>query len=310
MHEIIFKFCLGIVILLFSTQRLVGLAEKVSRAFRLSSLIVGITIVAIGTSLPELAVSFISILKHDAGLAMGNIIGSNIVNVLLIFPIGLLIGKLQVGTTKTQHNILLLIGATIMFYLTQVIGNIKYVTGCLLMGLAVLISGIEYKLAVIGRTHEDSKQFESSINEKLSLSTIFLGFFLVLGIILGGILVVDTVEKISLLTGISTTILGFTLTAIATSLPELMTTIFSQENQQEKITLGNILGSNIYNLLLIGGIIMFFPYSATIRIKEWLWLAVTTIVFAFILRYYRGQKPSRIVGVILLVFFLIYLFFQ
>jgi cation:H+ antiporter len=310
MYEVLFKFGIGLAILIFSTQKLVGLAEKVSRIFRISPLIIGITIVAIGTSLPELAVSLISILKHDTGLAMGNIIGSNIVNVLMVLPVGLFIGKLRIGATKTQHNALFLLGVTVIFFLTQFMGTVKVASGTFLIGLAVVISIMEYKLAVFGRTHEDAKQFMAKNNGKMGMGIIFYGILLVFGIIIGGILVVDSVEKISLITGISTTILGLTLTAVATSLPELMTTIFSQEEHQEKITVGNILGSNIYNLLFVGGIISLFPLTAVIQTKEWVWLAVTTIGFVFILRHYKGQKPPRIIGAILLILFFVYLLIQ
>ena len=311
MNEVLLKFGIGLAILLFSTQKLVRLAEKVSRIFRISPLIVGITVVAIGTSLPELAVSLISIARHDVGLAMGNIIGSNIVNVLMVLPVGLFIdSKLRIGTTKTQRNALILLGVTLIFFLTQFAGTGKAVSGVFLIGLAAVISVIEYRLAVFGRTHEDSRRFKGMRNGKLGWGAIFFGLLFVLGIIGGGILVIDSVEKISLLTGISTTVLGLTLTAVATSLPELLTTIFSQEDYEEKITVGNILGSNIYNLLLVGGIISLFPLTVVIQTKEWIWLAITTIGFVYVLRRYKGQKPPRLIGVIFLLALFVYLLSQ
>jgi len=112
------------------------------------------------------------------------------------------------------------------------------------------------------------------------------------------------------LTGIPTTVLGLTLSAVATSLPELLTTVFSQKNHQEKITIGNVIGSNIYNLLLIGGIISLFPLTRVVSIGEWLWLVITTISFVFILRYYKGKRPPKYIGLILLLFFFVYIFTQ
>lgn len=310
MYESLLKFGIGLVVLLFSTQRLVKLAEKISRMLRISPLIIGTTIVALGTSLPELVVSAISALRNDVGLAMGNIIGSNIVNVLMVLPVGIFIGKMRIGTTKTQQNILILLGATAIFYLTQYMGISKPVSGIFLIGLALLVSIMEYQLGVFGRDHEDLKQFKTLKNGKLSLSIMVFGLILILGIIGGGFLVVDSVETISIITGISTTILGLTLTAVATSLPELLTTIFSQNGNQEKITVGNILGSNIYNLLLIGGIIMLFPSTIVIPLKEWVWLAIATIGFVLILRYYSGKRPSKWSGVMLILLFIIYLLSQ
>lgn len=310
MYLSLLQFGIGLIILLFSTQKLVELAKNISRTLRISPLIVGITIVAIGTSLPELAVSLVAIVKNDVGLAMGNIIGSNIVNILMVFPVGLFIGKLRIGTTKTQRNALFLLGATAIFYITQSSGSFKPISGILLIGLAVAISIVEFMLGVFGRTHEDIKQFKSVKYKKLGWGVVVSATLLILGIIGGSVLVVNSVEAISLLTGISTTILGLTLIAVATSLPELLTTIFSQEDHQEKITVGNVLGSNIYNLLLIGGIISLFPSAISIQQKEWVWLAVVTLGFVGVLRYYKGQKPPKWIGVILTLFFLVYLLVQ
>jgi cation:H+ antiporter len=310
MYASFLKFCIGLVILLFSTQKLVKLAEKISRIFRISPLIIGITVVALGTSIPELVVSTVSVFRNDAGLAMGNIIGSNIVNVLMVLPVGILIGKMRIGTNKTQQNALFLLGTTAIFFCIQFFGFSNPLTGLFFIGLAVLVSIVEYKLGIFGRKHEDIKQFKKTRNNKVTSSFFIFGILLILGIIGGGFLVVDSVEFISVMTGISTTILGFTLTAVATSLPELLTTIFSQEDHQDKITVGNIIGSNIYNLLLIGGIIMLFPSTVFITTKEWIWLGIATIGFTIILKYYGGKKPSKWIGVLLFFLFLAYLLSQ
>ncbi|NCQ56035.1 sodium:calcium antiporter [Candidatus Parcubacteria bacterium] len=310
MEIVLLKFSAGLLILLFSTQKLVVLAEKISRKFRISPLIVGITIVAIGTSLPELTVSIISILKNDSGLAMGNIIGSNIANILMVFPTGILLGNLRIGTTKTQRSALILLVVTALFFLSRYVGEFRKIFGISLIGLSVLVSFIEYQFGVSGRLHEDLKRFKMVYDEKLNSFLYLLALFLILGIIVGGILVVNSIEGISLLTGIPTTVLGLTLSAVATSLPELLTTVFSQKNHQEKITIGNVIGSNIYNLLLIGGIISLFPLTRVVSIGEWLWLVITTISFVFILRYYKGKRPPKYIGLILLLFFFVYIFTQ
>ncbi len=307
---ILTKFAFGLALLLFSTQRIVTIAQKISRIYKISPLVVGITLVAIGTSLPELTVSVISILQHDPGLAVGNIIGSNIVNILLIFPIGLFIGKLRIGTTKTQQNIFILVGATILFYFIQSYSVLARYAGLILVGSALGVTVLEYLMAIYGRAHEDKKQFSKQKKEYLSMGSIVLSCLFVVGIIAGGIFVVDSVQAISTVSGISTTILGFTLTAIATSLPELFTTIFSQDDKQEKITVGNIMGSNVYNLLLVGGVIAFVQHPISIEMKEWIWLGISTFGFICTLVYYKGRKPPRYVGLILLSLFAVYLLSQ
>lgn len=307
MYESFIKFTIGIALLLFSTQKLVKLAEKISQVMRLSPLVVGATLVALGTSLPELIVSVISAYRGDIGLAVGNIIGSNIVNILLVFPVGIFSGKLRIGTRKTQQNVFIMLGATIIFIVSQFISVPKPTSGLFLIGLAALFSIVEYRLGVLGRDYEDSKKLKVTKNQSLGLNTIFFGPLLLLGIVAGGFLVVDSVEMISKLSGISTTVLGLTLTAIATSLPELLTTLFSQENNQEKLTIGNIIGSNVYNLLFIGGIVLLFPTQFTVPLKDWIWLIVASFGFAVILSHHSGKKPSRWIGLGLFLLLLVFL---
>jgi cation:H+ antiporter len=304
------QFIFGLAILLFATEKFVLLAERIAKVLRISPLIIGITIVAIGTSIPELAVSVISIIKQDADLALGNIIGSNITNVLLILPVGILIGNMRIGRIKTQHSALFLLGSTALFFLTQFMPLPKFVLGILLIGVAAGFSIFEYKLGVEGREHEDNLQKISTPSGSISLAQIIIGMFLLSLIIVGGLLIVESVEAIARISGISTSILGLTLTAIATSLPELLTTIYSQNNNQEKITVGNILGSNVYNLLLVGGVLMLFPAVLVVNQKEWIWLGATTIGFILFLKWYSGKQPGKLIGVLLLATFLAYLGLQ
>lgn len=302
------KFIIGSLILLVSTHLLVRLAERLSIGAKISPLIVGITVVAIGTSLPELAFSVTALTQSDPGLAMGNIIGSNIVNILLVLPIGILIGKLRIGRTKTQRNVVLLFLATAVFILLQFSGFNHKVIGVVFVVSALVITGVEYFLGVEGRGKEDKKMFKYKRKIPLGIVTIFSFPVLVGGIIAGSYLAVGSIEGISLATGLSTTILGLSLTAVVTSLPELLTTIFSQEEHEEKITIGNVLGSNLYNLLLIGGIVIFFAGKNGILIQNWVILGVVTTIFVFILKKYKGRNVPRIWGVGLLLLMGLYLF--
>lgn len=304
---VVTKFVLGLALLLVSTNYLIKIAKEISSFFRISPLIVGFTLVAIGTSLPELAVSITSIAKQDPDLALANIVGSNIVNTLLVFPTGILIGKMRIGTTKTQRNnlILLLITAA-FFYVFK--NNISAITGGLtLISLSIVISFVEYLFGINGQKKEDSKKTYSK--KKLKLSTLsILTLLLTIGLlIIASNTIIEAVEQISYLTNISTTILGLTLTAIATSLPELLTTIISQEKHQEKLTLGNVLGSNIYNLTLIGGIIILFSGKNITLVKEQYWLIGSTLILSFIIYHYRGKQPPKIIALVLYLLFFVYL---
>lgn len=300
------KFFLGIGILLFSTEKFVQLAKRIAISLAVSPLVIGVTIVAIGTSVPELVVSAVSMSKGDAGLALGNIIGSNIINILLVFSVGLLIGGIQIGRYKTQSTSLFLLVSTLIFFIMQAVDIYHIYKGFILITVAGLFTIMEYRMAVVGREQEDMIAGKKQSGKSISLAQILIGGFLLLLIIIGGIFVVDAAENISRISGISTSILGLTLTAIATSLPELLTTVYSQKNSLEKITVGNVLGSNVYNLMLIGGVIYLFPVSTFITRKESLWLGLTTVCFAFFLNIFGGRRPSRWYAILTLSIFLIY----
>ncbi len=301
-------FGIGVSLLLFSARIFVSLSEKISRSFRISPLIIGVTVVALGTSLPELAVSIVAILKHDVGLAFGNIIGSNIANILLVLPAGILIGKLRVGTTKTQKNAALVLLVTGLFVLMHFLQLPALFSGLLLIVLSLLVTQMQYRWAKYGRDHEDISRFKKYSSKKITHFDYLFLLLSLIGITAGGIMVVTSIEQISILIGLSTTILGLSLTAVCTSLPELLTTIFSQKKHQEKITIGNITGSNIYNLLFIGGIITMFSLVTNILLADWLWLIAVTIIFTTVIKKYSGKIIPKKIGVALLTLAAIYLF--
>jgi len=293
MYDTFLKLFLGIIFLLVSTKVLIKLAEKLSASLKISPLVVGLTVVALGTSLPELSVASIASLKSDIGLATGNIVGANIINILLVFPIAILAGKLRIGTTKTQYNALILFIVTAIFVALHSIPLGNFPLGLFLIGLAILLTIAEYKWAIFGRTHEDSTRMKKVRREHFATWKWFVLLASIGGIIVGGYLTVSSIEQISLLTGYSTTVLGLSLTALATTLPELLTTLFSQKDHQEKLTIGNIIGSNIYNLLFIGGIISLFSTSKPIQTRDWIALSSATILFVLVIKHYSGQKVPR-----------------
>lgn len=300
-------FLAGISILLVATDTFVKLAKKISVAVRISPLIVGLTVVSIGTSLPELAVSVLASVRNDQGLAVGNIIGSNIVNVLLVLPAGILIGKLRIGTTKTQRSALIMIASTVLYLFLVQSRYPAYFSGLMLLFTAFFVTVAEYAWGINGRVHEDIKQFQKKRSYRLSLLDLMIILLSVFGIILGGIITVQSIENLSLITGFSTTVLGLSLTAAATSIPEFMTTVFSQELDDEKLTIGNLIGSQVYNLLLIGGILFFTVPKITLPGINWVFLVFSTLCFGAVVFYYRGRYINKLIGIVLLSLFLLYI---
>lgn len=298
----------GVLLLLLSTQIFIKEAEKMSAFLRMSPLIVGLTVVSLGTSLPELVISLLALVSRDPGLALANIIGSNIINVFLILGTGILVGKLRIGTTKTQRNIFLYAVLILVFMVFNFIRPSAVFCGAILLFFSLVFTFEQYMWGVKGRNCEDIKY--------CSQKPTWFSFFdfeqiilVLIGIIVGGILTVSSVEQLATFWNLSTTPLGLSVTAIATSLPELLTTIFSQKNQEEKITIGNILGSNVYNLALIGGIILFFSSWQAITSFEITSLFLSALVFFAITFQYRGKVVPRFFGLILLVFFGLYILF-
>lgn len=307
MEYLILKFGLGVGLLLIATHVFVKLAIRISRAWRISPLIIGTTLVAVGTSLPELVVSTTALLRGDVGLAWGNIVGSNIVNVLLVLPVGILIGKLRVGTTKTQRNVGLMLAATAMFVAVQMGWLPGVVSGLVLLGMAVWVSVEEYIWGLEGRKHEDAVKLKQQKQVSLGIKEGWGLLVMAAGIIGGGVMTVRAVEEISVATGWSTSLLGLSLTAVVTSLPELLTTVFAQKEHQGKVTLGDIVGSNIYNLLLIGGVLTLFSGTKALLLKEMIWLGLTAGVFGGVLRVYSGRAVPRWVAGMLLALLGVYL---
>ncbi len=307
MYGLFASFFIGMLILLASTQTLIGLAVKVSRSLRISPLIVGLTLVAVGTSLPELAVSINAIIRQDSGLAYGNIIGSNIINILLVLPLGVVGGRLSIGRFKTQWNAVMLLLLTIGFLVLKISPLPIIFVGLTLLGLTILLTIGEYHWAVLGRKHEDLKFNSTKHRSGLRLSDASIFLLTIVGTIVGSTWVVSALEQIAVGTGISTTILGLSLAALTTSMPEMLTTISSKHKDKGRITIGNILGSNIYNLLLIGGLISLFAGDSHISVVNWLWLIGSTGAFVLVLRFYRGKQVPNWIGFVLLGLFIVYI---
>lgn len=296
-------FILGVVILLVSADVFVQAASHLSKKVGLSPLVIGITVVALGTSLPELVVSTISAMKGDSGLAFGNIIGSNTVNILLVFPLGIIFSDLRIGTMKTQKNTLVLLLVSVAFYLISRLFTFPWI-GYLLVGFAVLFTLEEYRWGRAGRSNEDKIVISHAHTKETTGKIITKTISSLIGIGVGGFITVISTENIALLTGISTTFLGFTLTAIGTSLPELFATLFSARHKEAKITMGNILGSNIYNVLLIGGITTLVAGPYPMSQYHWMVFMASSILLVGIVVVFRGKVVPKWVGMSLLILFL------
>ena len=289
-------FIVGMIVLLLATEQLIKLTTRLAHTLRLSPLIVGITVVAIGTSLPELVVSSIASAENDYGLAVGNVLGSNIINILLVLGIGIITGKIQVGTTKTQKNVYILTFVSIMYLASFWLHLPGFIIASIFLGLAILFTVTQYRWGVAGRDLEDKIMLKLSYEKSLTLPECALLLIFLLCVFAGGSIIVTSVKQIALITGYSTNILGLSITSIATSLPEIIATLIGIRHKKDKLLLGNIIGSNIYNILLIGGVSNFWMKQYRVPIFETGFFIISTLIFLGIIIAYKGKAISKWVG--------------
>lgn len=242
----------GLVMLCFGGNWLVSGGVAIARKFRISNLVIGMTIVAYGTSTPELAASIAAAGEHSA-IILGNVIGSNIANVGMVIGIAAIIVPLLVSKSVLRKEIPIMLGVSFLLILISLDGELSFYDGILLLvGLGVF--GIyTYKDAMKQREKNKEEKIEQGKNNVYlkSFGLIGIGIALLYG---GAILTVDNAVVLAKEFGLSEKIIGLTVIAIGTSLPELITSIIAIRKGHTDIGVGNIIGSNIYNILMIMGV--------------------------------------------------------
>ena len=305
-------FTASLIGLVFSANFLVSHAKKISAVFKLSPLIVGATVVAFGTSMPELSVTISSIIQKVPSLSMGDVIGSNIANVCLVLGITLTFFPIRVGTEKTQRNnliILLLTACFISFYFIP-LGLRRYLAFGLL-SFYIFFIVMEFIWGEEGRTHEDKKAISKMKKvENLPLKYILGMFISLVGLAVSSKYLVSSAVSISDIIGLESEIIGLTVIAIGTSLPELSTSIISGINKEEKLLFGHIQGSNILNLSVLGALLlMISDIRGESHEISLIFLALATLIISLVTKVYSGKNIPRIFGVFLILLYISYLHF-
>lgn len=249
---------LGLALVVVGSDILVDGSSSVARRLGVSEFVIGLTIVGMGTSAPEMVVSFIGAIKGSADIAVGNILGSNIFNTLLILGVTSLILPIAISPTNRKRDIPINIVATVLLVVLGLTGGrtISRIEGAIL--LALFIAYMVYSFL------KDDKSIESE-GEVKSRSVFLSVLFIVggiAGLIIGGRLFVNYATKIAAEAGVSEKFIAITILAGGTSLPELATCIAAAVKKKGQLALGNIIGSNIFNILLIlGGSALITPLS-------------------------------------------------
>ena len=298
---------LGLFLLLISGDFLVKGAIQLSNRLGISALLVSLTVVAFGTSAPELIVAIKATLSGSPGLAMGNVVGSNIANILLVLGLPTLIMGLKNNITDTKRSFGFMIAASVLFIMFGMSGSFSWVYGVVLLSLLAFFLFDTFwqnsKKALNGEILE--------FQQRLSHSWCTIIFFLTLGVIglpLGADLLVTNASALAKGYGVSDAVVGLTLVAIGTSLPELATTFVAFVRKKAEVVLGNLIGSNIFNLLAIIGITsLISPVPVDpifIKFDFWIMLGASVLIAPFILLNIKFNRLSGFVFVALYISYL------
>ena len=293
----------GLLLLCFGGNWLVTGGIAIAKKFRISNLIIGMTIVAFGTSTPELAASVAAAGEHSA-IILGNIVGSNIANVGMVIAIAAIIVPLAVKKSVLKKEIPIMLGVSVLLILISIDGEISQYDGILLLGgLGVFVV---YTLKDVMKQRSENKDESKKNTKNISLKSIGLIGLGVVLLYVGAILTVDNAVILAKEFGLSEKIMGLTVIAIGTSLPELITSIIAIRKGHTDIGIGNIIGSNIFNILMImgvgatiGGVIIssdvYIDYAIMIIFSLSLLIALKTGII------------TRLMGVCLSIGYVIYL---
>lgn len=292
---------LGFILLIKGADFFVEGASSVAKLLKIPSIIIGLTIVAFGTSAPELAVSVNAAIKGNNGIALGNVVGSNIFNLLVVIGICAIIHTVNVDKKiLNRDHIFNLILTAVLGVLLFIGSDVSRMDGIILLVFFAIFLFYTIRLALSDRQ-------ESKEDEKI-LSPILSGIYIIgglLAIVYGGDFVVDSASAIALQFGMSESLIGLTIVAVGTSLPELVTSIVAARKGEPDIALGNVIGSNIFNIAFILGIsATIHPFSVQMSsVYDIVYLIAVSVLFYVFA--YRG-KIDRVKGVILTALYIAY----
>ena len=295
----------GFVFLIKGSDFFVDGASSIAAILKIPTIIVGLTIVAFGTSAPEAAVSITSSLTGSNAMAVSNVIGSNLFNMLMVIGVAALLGDLLMERSVLEKDLPFLVGITLLLTAFIVIGwNISVVEGIIL--LAILAAYVFYLIRSAGQSGAANYVEKPKLTTPKSILFIIVGLA---GIILGGDLVVNSASSIAMALGMSETLVGLTIVAIGTSLPELVTSITALRKGENQLVIGNVVGSNIFNILFVLGAssaISQIPLDSSMLIDVLLMVGVTILCFIF---GKTQEKYDKKEGIILVALFIAYMAF-
>ena len=302
---------LGFILLVKGADLLVDGASNIAKKFHIPEIIIGLTIVSIGTSLPELIVSTTSAIDGYSDLAVGNIVGSNIANLLLILGLSAIIKAVSFKRETRLIEIPICLALSIVFIILANVGqDITRIDALVLVALFIAFIIYTRVMAVKGEKFEkEEKEVEKPENNQSTIKNII---FIILGIVLlkfGGDLTVDNAVNVAKFFNLSEKLIAVTILAVGTSLPELVTSVSAAIKGKSDIAIGNILGSNIFNILLIIGttaLIKPIVYNVSYNI-DMIFVLFGTLILALFPIIPPKNKMTRGNGIVYVALYIVYL---
>lgn len=291
----------GFVMLVKGADWFVEGAAGIAAKFGIPQLVVGLTIVAMGTSAPEAAVSITAALKGSADITIGNVVGSNIMNILIILGLTAVIIVTPVAKSTVKIEIPYMIGITILLLALGASGNqITFWEGVILWAAFLVYLGYLFWMATKNKEEEDEEE-EKPVWKLLILTVVGL-----LLVVFGSDITVDAASAIALAFGMSERLIGLTIVAFGTSLPELCTSVSAAMKGKSDIAIGNIVGSNVFNILFVVGttaLITPVAFQANFVVDTIIAAAVAVLLWVCV---FKNQKLNRTGGVIMLISYAAY----
>ena len=293
-------FLAGLILLIVGGEGLVRGASGIARHFRLSPMVIGLTIVGFGTSAPELLVSLEAALTGQPGLAIGNVVGSNIANLLLILGISAVIAPLAIPMKKMYRDFGFMLGAMALLWIMLLDGMIGRVDGAILFVGLIVFLGMAFFSGEV-EPLDDQPLPSQGLAWAMTLGGL-------VGLVLGAGLLVDSASTIARTFGVSEAVIGLSIVAIGTSLPELTTSIIAALRKETEIAVGNVVGSNVFNVFgILGTTALVTPIPAEPRFAQvdMVWMGAATALL--LLAAFRLGTLPRWLGMGFLLIYLGYM---